>query len=212
MPQIVKEHFKARPGYANYYFNRLNRDRVWEAWTAQADLAPLGGSWSIAGQLERARTFRLQLDESEASLVLPAGESKWVAAGELGTSLDPPGSGGLLLALHLWRRLAVEGPEKFGEVYYLGTVPSPDRRRLLDVLVGLHGGVECRFLFDPDDGRLLVLEMFPEEDVDPCEIHFTKFERSEGRLLPARIEACFAGEVYAVFNIDDFTFARTTKN
>ncbi|OHB71266.1 MAG: serine protease, partial [Planctomycetes bacterium RBG_13_63_9] len=41
--KVVREHFRARRGYANYYFNQLNRDRVWKAWTARADCRELRG-------------------------------------------------------------------------------------------------------------------------------------------------------------------------
>ena len=71
----------------------------------------------------------------------------------LRSSLDPPHSGGLLPALYLWRRLAVEGFSRFGEVYYLGTAPLVGREGLVDVIVGTHKGVECRFYFDPVEGQ-----------------------------------------------------------
>ena len=54
----------------------------------------------------------------------------------LNASLLPAGSGGMFPALYLWRRLAVEGFPRFGEVYYLGTAPLLNREGLVDVLVG----------------------------------------------------------------------------
>ena len=59
-----------------------------------------------------------------ARATFPQGAVKLDAAGKISiSSLGPPGSGGLLVALHLWRRLLVDGPEKFGDVYYYGTAP-----------------------------------------------------------------------------------------
>jgi len=206
MPEIVARHFEAKRGYANYHFNRLNRDRVWKAWTARGDFGSLPGAWTISGPLEGGGPFRFELTDAGASLELPTRQITWTATDALGSSLAPSGSGGLLPTLYLWRRLAVGGPNNFGEVYYLGTVPLVGREELVDVLVGIHGGVECRFLFDPVEGLLLAMEMFPEENVDPCEVYFSEYRRLEGRLLPGRMEVRLGDDPYGVFELAEFEF------
>jgi len=211
MPEIVKKHFEKKRGYANYYFNKLHRDRVWKAWTARGDYTSLGGTWTISGQVGTGGKFRLELTDAEIRLKLPTTDYKWTAGDELGTSLAPPQSGGLLLALHLWRRLAVEGPGNFGEVSYIGTMPLAGREGLVDALYGTHGGVECRLLFDPDEGDLLLLEMYPEDGVDPCELCFSEYREIDGRMVPGRIEARFGDAPYGVFKPETFTFEKTPK-
>ena len=78
----------------------------------------------------------IRLTEELGSVILPVGESKARFTDELARHLNPPGSGGLLVALHVWQRLLTVGPKKFGEVYYLGTMPIPSHQALVDVLVG----------------------------------------------------------------------------
>ncbi len=212
MPEVIKKHFEAKRGYANYYYNKLNRDRVWGAWNARADFKALRGTWTLAGKLgDGGGEFSFQLTDTEGLLKVPAGESKWVAGDDFGSSLAPPLSGGLLAALNLWRRLAVVGPDEFGEVAYLGTRPLAGREGLLDVLVGLYKGVECQFLFDPAQGHLLALEMFPEEDVDPCEVYFSGYREFEGRFLPARMEVRVGDDPYGVFNLNQFNFEKAEQ-
>jgi hypothetical protein len=207
---VVREHYLARPGYVNYYFNQLHRDRVWKALVARGDYSALSGAWTLSGKMEAvavADDFKLEASAEQASIKLPAGELKIDLAGSLAGRLDPPGSGGLLTSVALWRRLLTLGPEKFGEVYYLGTAPLEGRDKLADVLVGLHGDVECRFFFDADSGQLAAMEMSPEEDSDPCELNFSEFQEVEGRILPGRIEVRHGDSFKEVFHVKQYDFA-----
>lgn len=206
MPEIVKKHFEEKRGYANYYFNRQERDRVWKAWSSRGDFASTARPWTIAGPLDGGGKYGFEVSDSEITLKLPSGDSKWTATDEIATSLTPAGSGGLFSTLYLWRRLAVAGPGKFGDVYYQGTVPLEGRTELVDVLVGLHASVECRFLFDPKTGLLLAMEMFPEEHADPCEVRLFDYHPVDGRQLPQRMEVWFGDERFASFKIDVFSF------
>jgi S1-C subfamily serine protease len=202
MPEIVKKHFEEKRGYANYYFNRLNRDRVFKAWAARGDFAPLEKPWMLAGPLDSGGNYRIEIASQQVVLTLPKEQISWPVTDELGSSLAPPDSGGLFAALHLWRRLAILGPERFGEVYYLGTAPFPGCEGLADVLVALHGGVECRFAFDPKTGLLAGLEMFPDENADPCEVFFGDYRDVGGRQFPHRIEVRFGNEAFATFRVE----------
>ena len=204
VPEIIQKHYEARRGYANYYFNERSRDRVWSAWRALGDFGARKGSWTIAGPLPDGGEFRFRLTDADASLELPRVEHRWTATDEIASSSAPPGSAGLLPALYLWRRLAVEGPGNFGQVYYLGTVPLAGHEGLVDVLVGIHGGAECRFLFDPAEGSLLAMEMSPEEHVDPCEVSFHDYRQVDGRRVPGRMEVRHGDEAYATFPVERF--------
>jgi S1-C subfamily serine protease len=189
MPKIVKQHFIARPGYVNYYFNQVERDRVWKALVARGNYGGSDAVWTIEGETGIAEPFTFEISDTDASIQLPAGQSRIELAEGLSNRLEPPGSGGLLLAMAMWRRMLVEGPEKFGHVYYLGTAPVAGHEGLFDVLAATHDDIECRFMFDPLDGYLVAMELFPAEDVDPCELYFSEFQEVDGRMMPARIEA-----------------------
>ena len=205
MPEIVRRHFEEKRGYANYYFNRQNRDRVWKAMMAQGDLGPQGRSWTIAGPLDNGGRYRLDISDNEVLLKVPTGQSRWTAGDEIGSSLAPAGSGGLFAALCLWRRLLVAGPEKFGDVYYQGTAPLAGAGEWAEVLVGLYGGVECRYYFDARSGLLVAMEMFPEENADPCEVSFLDYGPVGGRNVPLRIEVRYGSERFATFKVDLFS-------
>ncbi len=203
MPEIVKSHFEEKRGYANYFFNKQHRSRVLDAWRSKGDLATASGTWRFSGPIEGGE-YRMSIGDDGVRLDLPSGKMSWQPADDLAASLEPAGSGGLFAALWLWRRLAVAGPEGFGEVYYLGTAPLPGREGLVDVVVGIHGGVECRFHFDA--AQLIFMEMFPQDDVDPCEVSFSDFREFEGHSRPGRLEVHHGDEAFASFRVDEAVF------
>jgi S1-C subfamily serine protease len=207
VPEIVKQHFNEKLGFANYYFNKLNQERVWKAWNARCNLAGMGGAWTLTGPLDAGGEFRFELTNEGASLALPALETKWNASDELSASLLPAHSGGLLPALYFWRKLAVEGLGHAGEVTYLGTAPLPGRPGLVDVLVDSHKGT-CRYYFDPSDGLLLAIEWFPDEQSDPCEVYFSDYREVEGRLCPGKIEVRHGDERFAAMKISEVRFEK----
>ena len=139
-----------------------NQNRVWKAWAAKADVGRLATGpgpspvWPKAAGSSLRAERRRRPDEASQRRV------KWEAGPTLASSLLPAGSGGLLPALYLWRRLALDGPEHFGQVEYLGTAPLPGHEGLVDVLTASHKGVEMLVLLSiPAGGQLLAMEMYP---------------------------------------------------
>jgi S1-C subfamily serine protease len=202
MPEGIKPLFEARSGFANYHFNRVERDRVWRAAVNHGDFGALGGTWAFRGTLKAGGSAEVLLTSAEAICDLAAGQTHLDAQRDLATSLDPPQSGGLLVALSLWRRLLTLGPGRFGQVDYLGTLPLVGQKELVDVLSAAHGGVEARFYFTPSDGRLAAMEMWPGGEVDPCEVHFGDYRTLDGRQVPHRMEVRHGDATFGVFQWD----------
>ncbi len=53
-----------------------------------------------------------------------------------------------------------------------------------DCLVGSHAGLEIRFFFDPKTVDLVAIEMYSNDEQDPCELELTDFGPLAGRRLP----------------------------
>ena len=188
-----------RSGFTNYYFNLLNRDRIWEQFTA------VGGSWGrqpgrwrISGQVRDAAAadevpFQLLLGDQKSGIKI--GDSSFVLDPEedFSQQLVPPESGGLLVALHLWRALLVNGPERFGDVYYFGGLPTrmpteSATQENVDVLIATRGVTETHFRFDRRKSLLQSAEMFPEINSDPCRLLFLDYQRDGDLLVPRQIQ------------------------
>ena len=130
---------------------------------------------------------------------------------DLGNQLDPPGSGGLVLALHFWRRMLARGPEQYGDVYYLGTAPRGGLNDLVDVLVATYQVTETHFQFDPDSGQLAGLQMYPDLDVDACELIFSGYRELNGRMLPSRLEVRFGDDNVFDLQIEQFEITKAPE-
>jgi hypothetical protein len=142
---------------------------------------------------------------------MPEGES----GAEFGTSLtettSPPKSGGLLAAVHLWQRLLLLGPRRYGDVYYLGTIPWTSDDKLADCLVTSTAGVETRFYFDADAGHCIGLELRITDDEDPCEIYFDDFRQVDGRTLPFHWTVRHGDDVFADVKIASYNWSASAK-
>lgn len=210
LPDAVKKRYEARDGFANYFYNKLNRDRVWKADLARGDFSSLTGAWTFSGDLAGGGTFSAKLNDKEASMALPLGDTKLAITDNLGEVLNPPGSGGLLAALSLWRKFQIGGPARFGEVTYLGTMPLEGHDRWVDVVWGTTGGVDCQFMFDSSEGTLVGMEMYPQTDSDPCEVYFNDYREADGHFLPYRFEVRYGDTVFNLFNVTKYDLQKGT--
>ena len=211
IPEEAAKLIKAKPGFANYYFNELNRDRVWSAFTAKGDFGTAAGEWLLEGDVAGGGRVEIKLGDSASSGTFPQGEVSLDAAKDLDKQLGPVGSGGLLAALHLWRHMLISGPVRFGGVSYYGTAPYPGIEGEADVLTAAQNVAEANFVFDKSSGRLAILEMFADPELDPCEIRFVDYRDLEGRQFPHKLEVRHGDSVFAVIELKKVALAQAKK-
>lgn len=216
-PEIVKKSFEEKRGYANFHFNQLERERVWRALSTRLPSLTGTGTWTIEGEQATggsaaAKTAAtLLLDDGRVEYRLPTGTASLPLGGSLTGATDPQGSGGLLAALALWRRLLTQGPEKFGDLHYEGAFPLPGLQGEFDVLLGRYGGVVCRFFVHPQYGDLVSIELTVDDALDPCELYFSDVRETAGRWLPRRIEVRHGDDVYTVIAPNTWQFQEAGK-
>jgi S1-C subfamily serine protease len=229
--------YESKPGFANYYFNRLERDRVLAAQRKQADLSAVKGAWSLNGRMEsRAGTVDLQttIREEPAQAGKPAhtivdwkqGEGHFTfdplrLDQELQQVKDPPGSGGLLAALYQYRRFLMLDPAQFeGRYQHEGIQPfyppPPEGRAAgslaelridCDVISTEHAAVAAKWYFSRGDHTLLGFEVFAVADEDPCEVYLSDYRLVDGRLLPHRLEVRHKDERFGVLSVQSWQLA-----
>jgi len=204
MPDAVKKVFQEKHGFANYFFNKQEQDRVLKLWKPPGDAKGRRGVWTFVGKLLSGKEVRFRVADNEAELQAPAGDSKWTLGAKFAEAFQPGSNNGLLPAMFLYRLMALDGPKGFTDVYYLGTLPLPPQEELLDVIVADYHGVDSWFYYDAH-GRLAAMEIFADEHSDPWEIHFAEHREVDGRDLPGRVVAYGNGNVYE-FECDRFRF------
>ena len=220
MPEAVKKVYEEKRGYANFYFNRLEQDRVLKQWkspvaaTGGAPAQRVGGALTFVGRLPSGKDVEFRISEKDASIKAPAGDQQWSLTPKFAEAVRQPGA--VLPSLFLYRLLAVEGPKGFNDMSYLGKFPLPggaaaDRvGGLVDVLAGEYRGIEAWFYFDAR-GELALMEVYPEEHEDPLEFHFSDYRPEGGREVPGRLKIVSGGNEYETFELDKFGFNEAGK-
>ncbi|HXG12746.1 MAG TPA: trypsin-like peptidase domain-containing protein [Gemmataceae bacterium] len=224
--------YEAKAGFANYYFNKLERDRLLAAFRKHGDFTPLAGDWTIEadGEVKKERaslqfTVKQSQDgDKDRHIVLD------FKVGGVGFQLEPlrrqnidvlrqpRGSGGLPIALyHYWQLLTI-GPKGFeGDFSHGGHEPFyppaadmqadfSKRRVDCEVLRTEHVGVTGKWYFSLKDQMLLGFEIQIDREDDPCEVYLSDYKPVDGRMLPHQIEVRHGNDRYGVFTVKSYTF------
>lgn len=205
-PQKYKHMFEKRSGFANYYFNVQHQKRVWDGFVQNGDFTKLRYGWRLTAEDEQGREIVIVLDDEKSGIQINGESFVLNPEDDLSTQLFPEDSGGLLVSLHLWRKMLIDGPEKFGDVYYFGSIPNRLGGGLGDVLVATVGSIENNFVFDKSNNRLLAIEMYPDIETDPCEVYFEDYQVDGDLTVPGEIKFIFGTRPAASIKISQFEF------
>lgn len=224
--------FEARPGFANWHFNKLARDRLLAGLTAKTDLSSNTGDWVVRanaklGEKGREGTAVIRWAAGTGGVpdrVMALIDGVDFTLEPLKTDLpaaalrDPPGSGGMLTALYHFRQLMLKGKSGFvGESSHGGVEPyypplekEPDdwfkSRVDAEIIRASLGGVDTRFQFTTGQGgtRLAGMESVLDKEEDPCEIHFDDYREVGGKSLPFRISVFHGGRPYCRLEVQSW--------
>jgi hypothetical protein len=184
-PKAVADQLVERKAYANYHFNLLQQDRFIAALREQFP----GGkqdedvAWVIEGETDETEPRKAMLRVSSGKMAMLIGDQPVEAdtKAELYEEVSGRSIAGILPALDAWRRMIAEGPKKFGETYYLGSMPLGGERPLRDCFVGIDGEIEARWLYHPENELVEVIEVFADRDEDPAELWLIREDASQSK-------------------------------
>ncbi|RMG38143.1 MAG: PDZ domain-containing protein [Planctomycetota bacterium] len=199
LPQEYRKLYVRKAGFANYYFNELNQKRLLETLRVFGETQSKQGTWRIQGASADGKPFDLTI--AKDGVGLEWGGEVFLQRLDGGELLDePPGTGGLLIALEFFKRLLTTGRDGFTDCYYLGSEPLDGKGAQVDVLITERSGVQARWYFRKEDGRLVGFDTELVDDADPCEIRFSDDLKSFGDVrLPARWTVRHGEKLFAEF-------------
>jgi S1-C subfamily serine protease len=247
VPPAVAKVYEAKPGYANYYFNKQERDRLLKEFRSYGDFTGLTGEWTIAGEGDfrgggKSAVKVVMKDEKAAGADKAETVVKYskggidlytlnpIASGVTTADLrNPPGSGGMLVALYQYRQLLALAEKGFPgdgfayggyEPFYLPAADpqKPDfaKQRIdAEVIDTKLGAVPAKWYFAKEDGphykkgQLMGAEIYiVEREEDPCEMYITEYQTVDNRQVPKKIEFHFYGQKdggrFVTLNVSEF--------
>ncbi|REJ87226.1 MAG: PDZ domain-containing protein [Planctomycetota bacterium] len=199
-PEEYAHMYVQRQGFMNYYFNELERDRAVSAIAGLGDYGQLTGLWELSGHTADGREFQFKLGGETAAVKI--GDDVAIQPLESDPSDAPPGSGGLLIAMHSMKMMIADPEGYFSEYYYVGSEPLDGVGERVDVVLTTRGQVTTRWYFSQSDGRWLGFDTAVTEDADECEVRIESLREFDGRTLPDRLAVRHAGEPFATFVIE----------
>lgn len=202
-PEEYAHMYVERPGFFNYYFNELERERVRSTFRGLGDFSGLIGLWTLSGHTDDGRPFQIKLAADAAAVKI--GDSISVQPLEQEFSDLPPGTGGLLAALQAMKMLLVDPEGYFSEFYYIGQEPLDGRGPLVDVLWTTRGKLNVRWYVDAQSGRWHGFDSGITEDADECEIRVDGLQTFAGRTLPQRFTIRRSETPIEVFQVENVT-------
>lgn len=200
LPAEFKKLFVKKAGYANYYFNELEQQRVLQCLESMQSWRDDMGRWKLTGKTTQGEDFSITLTDKGLGLQLPLRPGLQQLDGSDFID-EPPGSGGLLAALYQFKQLLTKGTEAFTEFAYVGSQPLDGRGAMVDVLMTKKAGVESQWYFRKNDGQFVGFNTKLGNDLDPCEIRFLEFGLFSGKRFPSRFVVRHADVDFATFEV-----------
>lgn len=222
------KYFQAKPGYVNYYFTKLEKDRVLGGFKKHGDFSKKSGDWAIEGkvrlkQLTNDTDVKISIKDAlgkDPAIRMTVNQFPF-KVDPLDTNSttqelqQPGGSGGLLVALYQYHRLMSMGEKGFVQCEYAGQFPyypplangkNPktwlETKQVADVIHTTDGRFEAKWYFSPTDQKLVAFEVWPGPDTDPCEVYLTNVANGF-KGIPQQMQVRTGEGTYGTINVSD---------
>lgn len=180
IPDAVKAVYEKKEGFANYYFNKAQRDPLLAGIRALGDFQPVSGKWEFTFVTANQQKVVVKLLDEQVSW--QSGNHAFLYKPGHDENVDPPGTGGLLVALDHWRCMVLDLDKWFIPCDFAGGFPD-SRGNILLGIQAKRGGRESYWMFD-QHYKLRRLECLVDESMGPIDLEFDNYRPVDGRQLP----------------------------
>jgi S1-C subfamily serine protease len=165
--------FEARPGFANYFFNRMRTAELMDATrsSAPSDLRVANGEWELRGQNRMGQTVRVRSMEKSLALEIDANRQE-LADRQPFDLVEQAAPESLAIGISLWRKLLQANEQELSAIRTWGTAPLLGNGPLRNVLETIDRELLVHWFLAADTGRVECIELWADRARDPAEIHF----------------------------------------
>lgn len=172
LPPALKQEVVHRAGYSNYRYNEIEQRRVLESLKTNSNIKWPEVALVLRGTTSDQRTVRLTVARQVVGLDL-GGVAYAEELGEAAEwSDEPPGTEGLLGAVHILTHVLSSETEALANFFYQGSEPLDGSGPWVDVLIGEDRGGRMRLFVDRDSGQLLGADFRRNDRAERLRIRF----------------------------------------
>lgn len=198
----LADRYETKRGFSNYYFNRVELDRVVALQKLRNQWPKSDQAWVLSGTVV-GETTNVQMRVTDGAIGFTLGDKTESVDSKRGWTpwIQQQSLVSLALALRTWQQWHQSGPRMMGEAIYIGRSPLVGRTGLFDTTRITLGEVDAVVYSSPESGTIECIELFTDNQSDPAEIYFEKVQQNGGREIPERIRLAFGLETRLVVDI-----------
>jgi serine protease Do len=200
--------YAEKRGYSNYYFNRMELDRILTLQASQGKWQETSDTWKITGEVPK-ENLRIEVVLSDMGMTFRLGDQTETLPVRTGwpQQIKQRSAIGVAMGLRTWQEWNRRGPRLMGDAVYLGRNPVVGRNELLDTTRVTVSDFDVVVYTSPDNGLIQVIEVFGENQFDPVELFFEKYEINAGRMAPSLVRLVYGLDTKFAFAIQDIQTA-----
>jgi serine protease Do len=210
-PDPLADMLEKRRGFANYYFNRKELERVVAPAKGWGYAEPMNAQvWSWQGTLP-GETTTWNVASKATGIETQFGDEKKLLDPKLGwtETIKNRSFHALGLALRLWQQWPTLGPRNLGETVYIGSVYIPNHEELVDVTQVTANEVEAFFYTDAINGDIRRIELEIDSGLDRFELGLDEYQTKDGQRFPIRLTAGYGPDPQWTLKVETLQLTST---
>lgn len=199
VPETYLKLYESEVGYVNRAANSVQLSRLlseFKSWK------PINAERRVylAGETANGRAVQVAVGTAAAAIKVEEGLlGRWDPADA--PEDQPPGTGGLLVALEHLRQFLAEPENYFTDFEYVGSEPIDESGTLVDVIFSRRGETTNRWFFDRSSGQFIGFETQIRPEIGPCRILFADAKNFAGLTFPKSMTVEHNGSEILQFDV-----------
>lgn len=208
----LADKYEARKGFSNYYFNKVELDRVLTLQKNNAAWKSTENQWRVLGNVPN-ENLEVEIVLSDSNIVFRLGDKTETSHPSQGwqPAIKQQSAVGIALALRVWQQWQRRGPRLMGEAVYIGQNPVVGYPQPLDATRITISDIDTMVYTSPENGNIECIEVLADNQSDPVEVFFERNETINGRVQPTLVRLAYGLETQFAVSISQIETAAATS-